>query len=247
MNFKSEINHLQKQLLTRLNVNKGSTMFTIIEAITRQAYAKSSFEVSQKNATLAHKCKVTASTISRNLKKLKEKCADLITIEQNRNCEEKFAALVFTFQCQTETSNGEQTEPNDITNEPNELAEVPSNLSFKTYDLVNFKNTNKDLETNIYVKQNVDKSDKIYDLYIEFKKKGVNKSTFFKILEQVKKKKHVKNLIGYFRGALKNVVNYISDNSRVDEYEDFYNIEQEENQTVYSNRMNIIKYDWLNI
>ncbi|MFJ5751650.1 hypothetical protein ACIP97_24255 [Peribacillus frigoritolerans] len=104
MNIKSEINIIQKRLLERLNVKTGSTMFTIIEAITRQAYAKDSFVVSQKNSTLAEKCKVTASTISRNLKKIKEKCTDLITIEQNRNVEEKFAALVFTFvpqECQT--------------------------------------------------------------------------------------------------------------------------------------------------
>jgi hypothetical protein len=97
MSIKAEINRLQKQLLTRLNVKKGSTLFTIIEAVTRQAYVKESFVVSQKNSTLAEKCKVTASTISRNLKKLKNNCSDLISIDQNRNVEEKFAALVFTF------------------------------------------------------------------------------------------------------------------------------------------------------
>jgi hypothetical protein len=48
---------------------------------------------------------VTASTISRNLKKIKDKCIDLLTIEQNRNVEEKFAALVFSFIPQ-EVSNG---------------------------------------------------------------------------------------------------------------------------------------------
>src|SRR4051812_39414827 len=113
MNIKSEINALQKRLLTRLNVKTGSTLYIIIQEISRQAYAKQSFVVSQKNSTLAEKCGVTASTISRNLKKIREQCADLLTIEQNRNTGEQFAALIFTFisqEHQTEMTNGEQTE-----------------------------------------------------------------------------------------------------------------------------------------
>src|SRR3954453_22964529 len=155
MNIKSEINIIQKQLLDRLNVRKGSTLFTIIQEISRQAFAKASFVVSQKNSTLAKKCDVTASTISRNLKKLKEKGADLITIEQNRNTEEKFAALVFTFipqEMSNGMSNGEQTELVNDTNEPIEMAENLSSLS--TNPLVLSKNNNKDFNTNI-VKQDV--------------------------------------------------------------------------------------------
>lgn len=68
MCIKSDINYIQKRLLERLNVKTGSTLYTIIEAISQQAYAKASFVVSQKNSTLAIKCDVTASTISRNLK-----------------------------------------------------------------------------------------------------------------------------------------------------------------------------------
>lgn len=48
MCIKNEINHIQKRLLERLNVKTGSTLFTIIEAISQQAYAKCSFVVSQK-------------------------------------------------------------------------------------------------------------------------------------------------------------------------------------------------------
>src|SRR4051794_23939308 len=162
MNIKSEINQLQKQLLERLNVRKGSTLFTIIQEISRQAFAKASFTVSQKNSTLAKKCDVTASTISRNLKKLKEKCSDLITIEQNRNSEERFASLVFTFIPQ-EMSNGmsigEQTEPVNTGAELNEVAENPSSLS--TNPLILIKNNNKDFNTNI-VKQDVNQDNIIF-------------------------------------------------------------------------------------
>ena len=156
MNIKGEINIIQKQLLDRLNVRKGSTLFTIIQEISRQAFAKASFIVSQKNSTLAKKCGVTASTISRNLKKLKEKCADLITIEQNRNTEEKFAALVFTFvpqvtceenshaksEMSNDLSNGQQTEPVKDFNEPLEEAQNTSSLT--TNPLVLNKKHNKD-------------------------------------------------------------------------------------------------------
>jgi hypothetical protein len=90
-NFKGEINKLQKIMLDRLNTRRGTTLFKIIEAISQQAFAKNSLKVSQKNSTLAKKAGVTASTISGNLKKIKEKCADIMEITQNRNCEERFA------------------------------------------------------------------------------------------------------------------------------------------------------------
>ncbi|MEH7031545.1 hypothetical protein V7054_05125, partial [Priestia megaterium] len=153
MNIKSEINALQKRLLARLNVKTGSTLYIIIQEVSRQAYAKQSFVVSQKNSTLAEKCGVTASTISRNLKKIKEKCADLLTIEQNRNTGEQFAALIFTFisqeECrnnvpnvqkgQTETSNGVQTEQVNSDAEPVEVEECTSSL-FSTHSLVYVSN-----------------------------------------------------------------------------------------------------------
>src|SRR6478735_4048653 len=139
MNVKSEINALQKHLLTRLNVKTGSTLYIIIQEISRQAYAKQSFVVSQKNSTLAEKCGVTASTISRNLKKIKEKCADLLTIEQNRNCREKFAALIFSFIPQEEkqdvkrpVSNGELPTKVNTDADSDKVAKSTSKKSFKT-------------------------------------------------------------------------------------------------------------------
>ncbi|MFF2591059.1 hypothetical protein ACFVSS_25125 [Peribacillus butanolivorans] len=221
MIIKSEINIIQKRLLARLNVKTGSTMFTIIEAITRQAYAKDSFVVSQKNSTLAEKCKVTASTISRNLKKIKEKCADLITIEQNRNVEEKFAALVFTFvpqetvhtiimseqECQTVISNGEQTEQDKDTNEPTEVAEITSSIS-STKSLVYISNPNKDLIHNIVKQEDVTQDKIIFDTYLKFSKQGITKSLFNKVLSQVQKNKEIRNFGKYLTGALKKVVGY---------------------------------------
>lgn len=201
MNIQSEINGIQKQLLVRLGVKKGSTMFTIIEALTRQAYATSSFVVRQKNSTLAKKCQVTASTISRNLKKLKEKCADLLTIEQNRNSEEKFAALVFTFKCQTVVSNGCKTEPVKDSNESYELAEIPTN-SF-TNSLVSNKNHNKDLIHNIVNK--VEQEKIINEAYLQYAEEGMSKSLFDKVLSEVVDKKGIINFKAYLYGALKNV------------------------------------------
>lgn len=210
MNCKSEINIIQKRLLERLNVKTGSTMFTIIEAITRQAYAKDSFVVSQKNSTLAKKCNVTASTISRNLRKLKDKCADLITIEQNRNVEEKFASLIFTFiieKCQTVMTNGEQTEPINDTNDCHDEAETTSSL-FSIDSLVYISNLNKDLIHNIVKQEDVSQDKIIYDTYLKFSKQGINKSLFNKVLAQVLKNKEVRNFGAYLTGALKKVINY---------------------------------------
>lgn len=247
MNLKTEINHLQKQLLSRLNVKKGSTMFIIIEAISRQAFAKSSFVVSQKAQTLAKKAGVTPNTISRNLRKLKEKCSDLITISQNRNCEEKFGALIFELQCISEMNIGCISEPVNTNNECTQVAEVPSNLSSKIYDLINIKNTSKDKETNMIVKQDVDHSETIHEEYINAKKQGINKTLFKKILTQVENKKGIRNFKAYLRGTIKNVMDHIENKKNISSVNDFYDyLESEDEGTTYSFRNKFVTYDWLN-
>ncbi len=238
MNIKSEINALQKRLLARLNVKTGSTLYIIIQEISRQAYAKQSFVVSQKNSTLAEKCGVTASTISRNLKKIKEKCADLLTIEQNRNTGEQFAALIFTFisqeavrtditsgqEHQTEMTNGEQTEQVNSGAEPVGIAEIPSNSFSKTnYNF--YQNYNKN--TNVNSKE-VQQEKIIHNAYIKFKNQ-INKTLFFKILTEIKNKKGIRNFQAYLEGALSKVTNHIQCNngSKVFEHHglnDFYGV-----------------------
>ncbi|PGA21955.1 hypothetical protein COL65_02375 [Priestia aryabhattai] len=213
MNIKSEINALQKCLLARLNVKTGSTLYIIIQEISRQAYAKQSFVVSQKNSTLAEKCGVTASTISRNLKKIKEQCADLLTIEQNRNTGEQFAALIFMFisqEHQTEMTNGEQTEQVNDDAEPVEVAECTSSFS-STHSLVYVSKSNKDLNTNIVNKKEV-QQEIIHNAYLKFKQ-HINKTLFFKILTEVKNKKGVRSFKAYFEGALSKVTNHIQCNN----------------------------------
>ncbi|MGG4167417.1 hypothetical protein ABEW00_08005 [Rossellomorea vietnamensis] len=227
-NYKGEINKLQKQMLDRLNARKGTTLFKIIEAISQQAFAKNSLTVSQKNSTLAKKAGVTASTISRNLKKIKEKCADIIQITQNRNCEERFASLVFTFVpviVSNDLSNGDKAEPDERINEPVEMAENPSSLT--TNQLVSIT---KDNNTNIINNVNrVNQSDKIFDLYLDYKKQGINKSVFNKVVEEVKNRSGIKNFIGYLRGALNNILNHISFRNGTRTYknkrlQDFYDV-----------------------
>ncbi|WP_394547571.1 hypothetical protein [Priestia aryabhattai] len=238
MNIKAEINELQKRLLVRLNVKTGSTLYLIIQEVARQAYAKQSFVVSQKNSTLAEKCGVTASTISRNLKKIKDKCADLLTIEQNRNTGEQFAALIFTFisqeekvgktpspqEHQTEMTNGEQTEQVNNDAEPVEVAEIPSNSFSKTnYNF--YQNYNKN--TNVNSKK-VQQEKMIHNAYLKFKK-HINKTLFCKILTEVKNKKDIRNFQAYLEGALSKVTNHIkcNDGTKVIEHHglsDFYGV-----------------------
>ncbi|WP_342380427.1 hypothetical protein [Bacillus thuringiensis] len=243
MCIKSEINHIQKRLLERLNVKNGSTLFTIIEAISQQAYAKTSFVVSQKNSTLAIKCDVTASTISRNLKKIKDKCADLIQIEQNRNVTEQFASLVFTLipqeqgsletspplECQTDMSNGEQTEQvNDDTVYHN-MAESPSR-SFSTHSEVYISNPNKVIDTSIVKQEDVIQNDIIHEEYIHARKNGISKKLFFKVVNGIKNKRGINSLRAYIRGAINNVIHHIS---------------FRRGEKTYGNPMNQFFYEWL--
>lgn len=243
MCIKNEINHIQKRLLERLNVKNRSTLFTIIEAISQQAYAKSSFVVSQKNSTLAVKCDVTASTISRNLKKIKDKCADLIQIEQNRNVSEQFASLVFTLipqtnsnkmselndECQTVVSNGEQTEECNDDAVFHDIAESPSR-SFSTHSVVYSSNPNKVIDTNIVKQEDVIQNDVIHDEYVYARKNGISKKLFLKVIDGIKNKRGINSLRAYIRGAINNVIHHISFRS---------------GEKTYENPMNQFFYEWL--
>ncbi|MBL3847075.1 hypothetical protein IRV19_21040 [Bacillus cereus] len=243
MCIKSEINHIQKRLLERLNVKNGSTLFTIIEAISQQAYAKCSFVVSQKNSTLAVKCDVTASTISRNLKKIKDKCADLIQIEQNRNVSEQFASLVFTLipqskceenshlknECQTEVTNGEQTEECNDDAVYHNMAESPSR-SFSTHSEVYISNPNKVIDTSIVKQEDVIQNAIIHEEYVHARKNGISKNLFFKVVNGIKNKRGINSLRAYIRGAINNVIHHIS---------------FRRGEKTYENPMNQFFYQWL--
>ncbi|PEM44865.1 hypothetical protein [Bacillus wiedmannii] len=243
MCIKSEINHIQKRLLERLNVKNRSTLFTIIEAISQQAYAKASFVVSQKNSTLAIKCDVTASTISRNLKKIKDKCADLIKIEQNRNVSEQFASLVFTLisqdncdkmsqiqnECQTDMSNGEQTEQRNDDTEYHDIAESPSSC-FSTHSVVYSFNPNKVIDTSIVKQEDVIQNEIIHDEYVYARKNGISRKLFLKVIDGIKNKRGINSLRAYIRGAINNVIHHIS---------------FRRGEKTYDNPMNQFFYEWL--
>jgi hypothetical protein len=179
---------------------------------------------------------VTPNTISRNLRKLKEKCSDLLKITQNRNFEEKFAALIFEFQCISEGNIGCISEPVNDNNDSQEVAEItPSNSS--TYPLVLSGNTNKDLNINIVKQEDVQQDSIIFDTYLEFKKKGIEKPLFNKVLAQVRKKKEIKNFRAYLRGALKKVIGHIDSKK---------NVTTEEETRPEINILNILYYyDWV--
>ncbi|PEK51547.1 hypothetical protein CN586_08565 [Bacillus toyonensis] len=243
MCIKNEINHIQKRLLERLNVKNRSTLFTIIEAISQQAYAKGSFVVSQKNSTLAIKCDVTASTISRNLKKIKDKCADLIQIEQNRNVSEQFASLVFTLipqanckenlrlndECQTDMSNGEQTEECNDDAEFHDIAESPTS-NFLNHSVVYSSNHNKVIDTSIVNKEDVIQNDIIHEEYIHARKNGISRKMFSKVIDEIKNKNNIRNLKSYIRGTINNIINHIA---------------FRDGTKTYDNPMNQFFYEWL--
>ncbi|EOO35065.1 hypothetical protein [Bacillus mycoides] len=244
MDIKNEINHIQKRLLERLNVKTRSTLFTIIEAISQQAYAKSSFVVSQKNSTLAIKCDVTPSTISRNLKKIKDKCADLIQIEQNRNVSEQFASLVFTLipqskceenshlknECQSVVSNGEQTEECNDDTVCHHIAESPSSC-FSNHSVVYSSTHNNNLNTSIVNKEDVIQNDIIHEEYVHARKNGISRKMFSKVIDEIKTKNNIRNLKSYIRGTINNIINHIA---------------FRDGTKTYNNPMNQIFYQWLN-
>jgi hypothetical protein len=109
----------------------------------------------------------------------------------------------------------------------NPLKWAANTSSLTTNQLVSIT---KDNNTNTINNVNrVNQSDKIYDLYLEYKKQGINKSVFNKVLEEVKNRNGIKNFIGYLRGALNNILNHICFRNGTRTYnnerlQDFYKI-----------------------
>ncbi|USK33530.1 hypothetical protein LIT25_23990 [Bacillus sp. F19] len=91
------------------------------------------------------------------------------------------------------------------------------------------------------VKQEVEQI--THELYLEFSKKGIKKSLFFKILEQVKNKSDIRNFRGYLKGALNKVIGYISLKVETQQFMEFYD---EVDNTTSAYKLNGIYYDFLN-
>jgi hypothetical protein len=102
-------------------------------------------------------------------------------------------------------SNGGQTEPVKNSNKAIETAEITSSL-FSTNPLVSDNNTNKDLNTIFVNKEQVDNSDDIHEVYVEFASKGISKPLFQRVLKEVQEKQGILNFKAYLHGTLNKVV-----------------------------------------
>lgn len=102
-------------------------------------------------------------------------------------------------------SNGGQAEEVTTGAESNETVEIPSSPS--TNPLVLSKNTNINLHTNI-VNKNVDNSNTIFDVYLEYASKGISKAVFQRVVKEIERTPGIINFKAYLRGALNNVVHH---------------------------------------
>ncbi|PGM32451.1 hypothetical protein CN945_20180 [Bacillus thuringiensis] len=172
--------------------------------------------------------------------------------EQNRNVPEQFASLVFTSipqECQTEMSNGEQSEQSNDINVVDDVEESTTR-SFSTESLVYISNPNKDLKDSIVTKEDFEQNDIIHQEYVFARKQGMNKKLFFKVINEIRNKRGIKNLGKYIRGAIQNVMKHVAfkkgqrtyDNSHLQTFYNLLNEVQQKNSVAKAS--NCLLYDW---
>lgn len=165
--------------------------------------------------------KISASTVRRFFA-LMEKL-ELVSINEAKRKNNSQSANIYIIEQQTE-------------DHPHEHPVEHLNTSFQE---VNHKQ--KPLNKTV-VKQEVEQIS--HELYLEFSKKGIKKSLFLKILEQIKNKSDIRNFRGYLKGALNKVIGHISVKVETQQYMEFYDGMEDDIQSTYT--LNGIYYDWLN-
>ncbi|MEH7613056.1 hypothetical protein [Gottfriedia acidiceleris] len=137
------------------------------------------------------KMEISLSTVRRFFN-LMEKLG-LISINEAKRKNEQQSANIYIIEAQSEESMEEQP------------------LEHPSEDLNVSKETNIEHKTlNNNVVNNVEQSEIINDVYLNFRSKGINKQTFKKVLNEIELKKGIKNFRAYLEGALSNVVEYVN-------------------------------------
>ncbi|MEH7513324.1 hypothetical protein V7146_11440 [Gottfriedia acidiceleris] len=93
-----------------------------------------------------------------------------------------------------------------------ELQQDEQPLEHPSEDLnISFQEINDEHKTlNNNIVNNVEQSEIINDVYLNFRSKGINKQTFKKVLNEIEMRKGIKNFKAYLEGALNRVVEYVN-------------------------------------
>ncbi|MFJ8219063.1 hypothetical protein [Bacillus cereus] len=120
----------------------------------------------------------------------------LLSINEAKRKNEQQSANVYIVEQQFEEQQHEQPVEHP-TEHQNTVSKETENNKQKTLN-------------NTYVNNKVIQNDVMHDEYVFAKKNGISKKLFCKVVDEVKSKSGISNIGAYIRGAINNIINYIS-------------------------------------
>jgi len=122
----------------------------------------------------------------------------LISINEAKRKNQQQSANIYIIEAQSE-------EPQEVVHDEHPI-ENPS----EHQNIVSKETNNNEQNLNDNIVNNVEQENIVNDLYLTYRNKGINKSTFQKVLYEIKNKKGIKNFRRYVEGCLNNIVEYIN-------------------------------------
>ncbi|MED3945340.1 hypothetical protein [Priestia aryabhattai] len=145
------------------------------------------------------KMKISLSSVRRFFTLMSK--LDLVSVHKAKRKNEQQSANIYIIEQQCE-------EPTQIENEEHPTEQASEHQNSVSKETQNGKQN--PLSNTIVNNDNVQQEKIINDAYIEFKKQGVDKGVFNRVLSEMKNKAGIRNFKAYLHKALTNVVNHMS-------------------------------------
>ncbi|MFD9363029.1 hypothetical protein ACFWAE_14405 [Priestia megaterium] len=145
------------------------------------------------------KTKISLSSVRRFFALMKK--LGLVSIHAAKRKNEQQSANIIIIEQQCEESTHLENEEHPI----EQASEHQNSVSKETQN-----DKQKPLKKDIVNKGKVHNEQTIYEAYLEFKKQGINRELFDRVLNEIKSKANIKNFKAYLYSALRNVVHHKS-------------------------------------
>ncbi|PFT58075.1 hypothetical protein [Priestia megaterium] len=143
--------------------------------------------------------KISLSSVRRFFALMKK--LGLVSIHAAKRKNEQQSANIIIIEQQCE-------EPTQIETEEHPLEQASEHQNSVSKETQNDKH--KPLSEECVNKENVQQEQTIYEAYLEFKKQGINRELFDRVINDIKSKANIKNFKAYLYSALRNVVHHKS-------------------------------------
>lgn len=145
------------------------------------------------------KMKISLSSVRRFFALMKK--LGLVSIHAAKRKNEQQSANIIIIEQQCE-------EPTQVENEEHPIEQAPEHQNSISKEIQDGEQ--KTLSEDVVNKEQVHNEQTIYEAYLEFKKQGINRKLFDRVINDIKSKANIKNFKAYLYSALRNVVHHKS-------------------------------------